>query len=52
MIKPIKTTTLNLLAQRPAYSVLANKKLQDLSLDIMRPWQAGLKDYLIESQRI
>ena len=39
---------INLPADRPRYSVLANKRLKDLGLNIMRPWQEGLKDYLHE----
>ena len=31
---------------RPKYSVLENRGLQNLSLDIMPPWEIGLKRYL------
>ena len=35
-------------ATRPAYSVLDNKGLRDLGLDLMRPWQEALAPYLRE----
>lgn len=35
-------------AKRGMYSVLENKKLKELGIDVMRPWQDGLKDYLKE----
>lgn len=35
-------------ATRPAYSVLDNKHLRDLGLDLMRPWQEALAAYLQE----
>jgi len=38
-------------ATRPAYSVLQNKALQDLGLDLMRPWQETLAAYLEERRR-
>ncbi len=31
---------------RPKYSVLENKALQDLGLDVFRPWQDALVDYM------
>lgn len=31
---------------RPAYSVLENKNLKNRGLNIFRPWQAGVRDYL------
>ena len=33
-------------ARRPAYSVLANAKLQQLSMDDLKPWEAALQEYL------
>jgi dTDP-4-dehydrorhamnose reductase len=33
---------------RPSYSVLANARLKALGLDVMPPWQDGLRDYLAE----
>jgi len=35
-------------AERPKYSVLDNKKLRDLKINIMRHWKESLKEYLIE----
>jgi len=52
IIKPIQSSEFNLPAARPKYSVLANQKLIDLNLNIMRPWRQGLKDYLIEKKYI
>jgi dTDP-4-dehydrorhamnose reductase len=34
-------------ARRPRYSVLDNYHLRLLGMDDMRPWQEGLKDYLV-----
>jgi len=45
---PIKLSDLNLPAPRPKYSVLENKKLKELGMDIMRPWQEAVADYLKE----
>ncbi|MGQ9626026.1 MAG: dTDP-4-dehydrorhamnose reductase [Anaerolineae bacterium] len=33
-------------ATRPAYSVLENAALKRIGLDLMRPWEEGLADYL------
>jgi len=33
---------------RPKYSVLENRNLQELKIDIMPPWEEGLKRYLIK----
>ena len=33
-------------ARRPPYSVLENRRLQELGLDVMPEWRAGLSDYL------
>ena len=35
-------------ATRPAYSVLENRALQGMGMDVMRPWQEALGDYLQE----
>ena len=35
---------------RPSYSVLANQRLRDAGLNVFRPWQAGLAEYL--SQKV
>jgi dTDP-4-dehydrorhamnose reductase len=47
-IIPITSVELNSPARRPAYSVLNNRKLKDLNLNLMRPWQATIPDYLKE----
>ena len=39
-------------ATRPAYSVLENKALQDIGMDMMRPWQEALRDYLQERKAV
>jgi dTDP-4-dehydrorhamnose reductase len=33
---------------RPIYSVLENRKLKDRNLNVFRPWQAALQEYLTE----
>jgi dTDP-4-dehydrorhamnose reductase len=35
-------------ATRPPYSVLENEELQELEMDMMRPWQEALAGYLEE----
>jgi len=39
-------------ATRPAYSVLENKALQEIGMDMMRPWQEALADYLRERKTV
>jgi len=46
-ITPIRSSELKRLAKRPVFSVLKNKKLDDLGLR-MRNWKEALKDYLVE----
>ena len=46
-ITPIKSSELKRLARRPVFSVLENKKLEDLGLR-MRTWKEALKEYLSE----
>ena len=46
-IIPIKSSELKMLARRPIFSTLTNKKLDDLGLR-MRDWKEALRDYLIE----
>jgi len=46
-ITPIKSSELERLARRPVFSMLKNKKLDDLGLR-MRDWKDALRDYLIE----
>jgi dTDP-4-dehydrorhamnose reductase len=38
-------------ATRPAYSVLENKALQQIGMDMMRPWQQALGAYLEEREQ-
>lgn len=38
-------------ATRPAYSVLENKALQEVGMDMMRPWQEALAAYLEERKQ-
>jgi len=45
---PVKTHQYDLPADRQRYSVLENHRLQKLGLDIMRPWQETIPDYLKE----
>ena len=45
---PAKSEEYPLPAKRPGYCVLENKRLKDLGLNIMRPWQETLPDYLKE----
>ena len=46
-VKPIKSSELKRLAKRPRFSVLKNKKLEELGLR-MRPWKDALGEYLKE----
>jgi dTDP-4-dehydrorhamnose reductase len=45
---PVKFKNYKLPAKRPRYSVLENKRLKELGLNIMRPWQVTIPDYLKE----
>ncbi len=47
-ITPAKSSDYPSSAKRPAYSVLENKRLRQLGLNIMRPWQLTIPDYLKE----
>ena len=47
---PIKLSELDYPAPRPKYSALENKKLKDSGLNIMRPWQEAVLDYLKEKK--
>ena len=38
-------------ARRPKYSVLENAGLKSIGMNILRPWQNGLKDYLATPDR-
>jgi dTDP-4-dehydrorhamnose reductase len=47
-LSPQSTAELGAKAIRPQYSVLANKRLQEMGIDTMRPWQEALSEYLKE----
>lgn len=36
--------------RRPAYSVLKNQRLQNLGIDIMKPWTEALGDYFLDKK--
>ena len=48
-ITPIRSSEVKMLARRPIFSALKNKKLDDLGLR-MRDWKEALKDYLMEEK--
>ncbi len=43
---PISSLELPTLARRPKYSVLENKRLKEIGLDLMSDWETALKKYL------
>jgi dTDP-4-dehydrorhamnose reductase len=45
-IEPISTAAYGARAPRPAYSVLARRRLERLGSDDLRPWRDALRDYL------
>lgn len=45
-IEPISTAAYGARAPRPAYSVLARRRLERLALDDLRDWRDALRDYL------
>lgn len=45
-VHPISTDEYPVKAQRPKYSVMENKMLQLRGLDVMRPWEEALQDYI------
>lgn len=45
-VNQITSEELNRKARRPKYSVLDNMNLREKGMDIFRPWQIALKDYL------
>jgi len=51
-ITPTKSSDYHSPAERPAYSVLENKKLKSLNLNQMRPWAETITDYLKEKGHI
>jgi dTDP-4-dehydrorhamnose reductase len=46
MVAPVSWRTMAALAPRPRHSVLANRRLQSLGLDIMQPIDVALQGYL------
>jgi dTDP-4-dehydrorhamnose reductase len=40
------TTTMVRKVRRPPYSILAHRRLQELDIMVMRPWQEALADYV------
>jgi dTDP-4-dehydrorhamnose reductase len=47
-LQPTTTAEYGARAARPAYSVLDNRRMRDIGLSPMRPWDAALADYLRE----
>ena len=47
---PVSTEDIPSTVRRPRYSVLKNKRLQDLHLDIMPHWKHALHDYVRDHQ--
>ncbi len=45
-VEPVSTAEYPVKAKRPQYSVLDNKLLRLRGLDVMRPWDEALQDYL------
>jgi dTDP-4-dehydrorhamnose reductase len=48
---PCLSSEFKLPAPRPAYSVLENKRLKDLGLNIMRDWKAAFTEYVEEERK-
>jgi dTDP-4-dehydrorhamnose reductase len=40
------TATMVRKVRRPAYSILAHRRLQELDIMVMRPWQEALAEYI------
>lgn len=47
-VRPMSAAELGRKAQRPAYSVLENRALMNLGLDVMEDWREALAEYLRE----
>jgi dTDP-4-dehydrorhamnose reductase len=45
-LRAITTASMGAATKRPAYSVLANRRLEQAGLGAMRPWTEALQDYL------
>ena len=51
-ISPITSEQLGRKARRPKYSVMENARLKKLGLDIMRPWDTVLEEFMIAHKYI
>lgn len=49
-VKRVLSSQFSTQARRPNFSVLENKKLKEINLDIMVPWKTGLINYLVEKK--
>jgi len=45
-VEPVSTAEYPVKAERPQYSVMDNKLLRLRGLDVMRPWEEALQDYM------
>ena len=45
-VEPVSTAEYPVKAERPQYSVMNNKLLRLRGLDVMRPWEEALQDYM------
>jgi len=45
-VDPVSTAEYQVKAKRPQYSVMDNKMLRLRGLDVMRPWEEALQDYI------
>jgi dTDP-4-dehydrorhamnose reductase len=51
-VEPIKSNEIDRKANRPAYSVLSNRKFMEATRKAMRPWQVALNEYLTGQSHI
>jgi dTDP-4-dehydrorhamnose reductase len=49
---PCLSSDFKLPAPRPAYSVLENKRLKDLGINVMRDWKVAFADYIEEEKKL
>ncbi|HAJ80153.1 MAG TPA: dTDP-4-dehydrorhamnose reductase [Fibrobacteres bacterium] len=49
-IQPCTSAEFKLPAPRPAYSVLENKRLKDIGMNVMRDWKVAFNDYITEEK--
>lgn len=50
--QPVSSESFPTPAKRPRYTVLENKHLKEIGLDLMSPWPVALKKYLIDKNYI